>query len=539
MVEDPRRIVRRKEVTMTVDSKKYITIREAVEKKQLTEKDCMNAAYLLSIALKKLLHDSNGGGHFNVNPETVLICKKEGEAVKVKLLGDDEAHEACNGKPDFDTEALNNCFRAPESFLGRFSPASDVYSLGMLLAYMLQGFYPYPVNESMAKAEILRIVRGSKPSLKVPAPLRPIIEKAISIKSRERHKDVEEFGFALIIHLGIEKPKRFCCFSDNDEKKTINRKTREGDDARLQRKTTQEPHIDVELSPKEGEGFKAVAGMEDIKKALRRDFVDIIAHRELAKTFGIMPSNMLFYGAPGTGKTYISQRLAEESGLSVCTIRPSSLGSVYLHGSQELIKELFQKAEDEAKKNSKGCIIILDEMDALCGRRNAPGREHQADEVAEWLTQLNDCVEKNIYVIGTTNRLDAIDPAILRHGRLDNIVYVSMPDFECRKQLFEIELRKRPHDENINTEELAKLTDGYTSGDISYMVKETARNAFEACLMKDGSHIVKISEDMLKDVITATRPSVTREEIRQYEKMRDDYIRKNSKERRKIGFITH
>ncbi len=218
-------------------------------------------------------------------------------------------------------------------------------------------------------------------------------------------------------------------------------------------------------------------------------------------------------------------------------MKPSDLGSIWLHGSQGLIKELFQKAEAKAKKNKKGCILLIDEMDALCGDRSARGNEHQANEVAEWLTQLNDCVEKNVFVICTTNRLDAIDPALLRHGRVDSVMYVGLPDKECRRQLFEIELNKRPHDADIDMEELARITDGYTSSDISYMVKETARNAFEASIMDEGQGLVKISEGMLRDVVKSTRPSVTSDEVKRYEKMRDDYTKRNKNERPRIGFV--
>ena len=515
----------------------YISVRKAVGKQLLSEKDCVYAVFLLTIVLKKMQYDSKGGGHFNVNPDMVLI-HKEDENVKIKLIGDDSPHEACNGKPDFDTEAFNPCFRAPESFLGRFSPASDVYSLGMLLAYMLQRTYPYDINEQMAKTEILRVVKEGQPKLEVSAALQTIICKSISKKVGDRYRNAEEMGIALMDYMGMEKPKTFRCFSDNDNKKMseVTNNKHEAEDRQETMLSSKEPRLDVNMSVKAGDGFKAVAGMDEIKNKLRRDFVEIVAHRELAKEFGIMPSNMLFYGAPGTGKTFISQRLAEECGMAVCSVKPSDLGSIWLHGSQGLIKELFQKAEEKAKKNKKGCILLIDEFDALCGARDARGNEHQADEVAEWLTQLNDCVEKNVFVIGTTNCLDRIDKAVIRHGRIDQVLYIGLPDEECRKQLFEIELNKRPHDTGINVEELARLTDGYTSSDISYMVKETARNAFEACLQHEDEPIIKISETMLRDVIKATRPSVSREDVRRYEKMRDEFVENSRKERPRIGF---
>ena len=516
----------------------YITVRQAVGQKLLTEEDCVYVVYVLTILVKKKQQDSLGGGHFNINADTVLVLREMDERIGVKLLGQETPHEACNGRPDFDTDALNNCFCAPESFLGRFSPASDVYSMGMLLAFMLKGAFPYPINESMTKGEILNIVRSTSPQIKVSEGLDLLIYKAINRQANKRFKDAEDMGLSVMDYLGMEKPKTFSCFSDapkrNEKGKGENGMKK--DDIQGSRNNPQEPHLEVDMSVRVGDGFKAVAGMEDIKHKLRRDFVEIVSHRELAKEFGIMPSNMLFFGVPGSGKTYITQRLAEECGLAFCSVKPSDLGSIWLHGSQGLIKDLFQKAEAKAKENKKGCILLIDEIDALCGIRNATGKEHQADEVAEWLTQLNDCVEKNVFVVGTTNRLDAIDPALTRHGRIDQIIYVGLPDLDCRKQLFELELSKRPHEE-IDTEELAKMTDGYTSSDISYMVKETARYAFEASINAEPCTVVKISEKMLRDVVMSTRPSVTRDEVRRYEKMRDEYVKRSKAERPRIGFV--
>ena len=529
---------------MTNRKNNYITAREAVEQKILSERDSVYAAYLLAIIVKKMLYESKGGGHFNVNPDTVLVLKKDKEDVKVRLLGEDNPHAACNGKPDFDTKDLNRCCRAPESFLGKFSPATDVYAMGILLAYMVQGCYPYSIDETTEVWIIRDFVKNPKNLIltNMPARLESIIRTAISYKTSGRYKDAEEFGQSLMDYLDIEKPKKSSCFTDEDRKmfneSNIKENEKEKKDIQDTHRSVQELHVDVDMSVRVGRGLKAVAGMEDIKKKLHRDFVDIVSHRELAKEFGIMPSNILFYGPPGSGKTYISTKLSEECGLAFCSVKPSDLGSIWLHGSQGLIKELFQKAEAKAKQNKKGCILLIDEIDALCGDRSAKGNEHQADEVAEWLTQLNDCVEKNVFVIGTTNRLDAIEPALLRHGRLDSIMYVGLPDEECRKQLFEIELNNRPHESDIDMEELARITDGYTSSDISFMVKETARNAFEASILMGNNTVVKISETMLRDVVKATRPSVTRDEIHKYERMRDEYVKRSNAERPRIGFIT-
>lgn len=506
----------------------YITVREAVEKKILSERDCLYVIYLLTIMLKKIFSDTNGGGHFNINLDTVKVLKEDGKEVRVELEDAENGHEACHGRPDFDTEVLNPCFLAPESFLGRFSSASDVYSLGILLAYMRYGRYPFDINESMAKSKILGIIKDNNPDMEIQSRIDLLIAKAIRKNTSDRFKDVEELGVALVQQLDIEMPKCFSCFK-------VERKRKATKETSI---SSQEPQLDITIDVKKGAGFEAVAGMEELKRKLLRDFVDIVSNKELAKEYDILPPNMLFFGPPGTGKTYISQRLAEQCGLSFCAIKPSDLASIWVHGSQQLLRNLFDKATKLAKENKRGCLLLIDEFDAVAPKRTEEDHNHQSGEVAELLTQLNDCIVKNVYVIGTTNFLNRIDKAVIRKGRIDEVVFIGMPDAECRKQLFELELKKRPHDEDIDIELLSKLTEGYTSSDIAYMVKETARNTFEASIRQEEKGVLKITQKMLEDVIKSTRPSVTQDEVRQYEKMCDEYIRKNGCERRRIGFIS-
>lgn len=512
----------------------FIPLREAVSKKLLTEKDAVNIVCLLTIALNELLYHTKGGGHFNICPDTILLTRETDGTYKPHLIGMDHASEASNGCPSFDLETLNPCFRAPESFLGRFSPASDVYSLGMLLAYMLQGKYPYAFDETMSTSEVLSVIKCNQPYLNIPEGLKTILNKAISKISRERYKDITGLGGALVDYMGIDKPKKFECFSSSKKKRKIN--GRVGNPCVLPR-NNQEPRLDVTIAVKEGKGFEAVAGMRDLKRKLHRDFVDIVSNKELARAFDILPPNMLFYGPPGVGKTYISMRLAEQCDMAFCAIKPSDLASVWVHGSQQLLRQLFDHAAELAKDNKHGCLLLLDEFDSIAPKRSEADHNHQSGEVAELLTQLNDCIEKNVYVIGTTNFLSRIDKAVIRKGRIDEVVFIGMPDEECRRQIFELELNKRPHDEGIDVGLLSRLTDGYTSSDISYMVKESARNSFEASIRNETHNVVKISQRMLEDVISQTKPSVSQDEVHYYEKMRDEYIKKNGPERQRIGFL--
>lgn len=267
---------------------------------------------------------------------------------------------------------------------------------------------------------------------------------------------------------------------------------------------------------------------------LTRNFIDIVKNRELAKQFQITPPNgILLWGPPGTGKTFISKKLAEESGMLFSLVKPSDLGNIYIHGSQGMIADLFIRSEALAKKNNCGVLLVFDEFDSIVPKRDGCNDNNQANEVAEFLTRLNDCAEKNIFVVATTNRIDAIDTAIIRRGRMDEIVYVGMPDEDARKELLEIELLKRPH-EIIDIDSVVKLTNGYSSSDISFIVKECARCSFEESIQ--AKHLIKINQMLLEKTIATTKPSVSSDELKKYESKRDFICNGRKHERPRVGF---
>lgn len=156
--------------------------------------------------------------------------------------------------------------------------------------------------------------------------------------------------------------------------------------------------------------------MEQLKGKLTRNFVDIVQNRELAAQFQITPPNGILLGPPGNGKTFISRKLAEESGMSFILIKPSDLGNIYIHGSQSMIADLLTRSEKLAAKNNCGVLLAFDEFDSLVPKRGVNDDNNQANKVAEFLTRLNDCAEKNVFVVATIKRIDAIDPAIIRKG---------------------------------------------------------------------------------------------------------------------------
>lgn len=246
-------------------------------------------------------------------------------------------------------------------------------------------------------------------------------------------------------------------------------------------------------------GFAAIAGMDSLKEELEEKVLWMMRHKDIAARYRLeQPSGMLLYGPPGCGKTYFAEKFAEESGMKYIMVKPSDLADRYVHGSQTLISDLFKKAQKNAP-----CVLCFDEFDAFVPRRDSMEATCRTNEVNEFLTQMNNAGERGIFIIGTTNNRDAIDPAVLRSGRLDIQVEVKAPDAESRKALFIHHLAERPLDPRIDYDELAAMTEGYSSSDIVIIVKTAA--------IKAARREVLIGQEHLRCAIAATRSSIAPE----------------------------
>jgi transitional endoplasmic reticulum ATPase len=226
------------------------------------------------------------------------------------------------------------------------------------------------------------------------------------------------------------------------------------------------------------------------------------------KQYGAHPINgMLLVGPQGCGKSFIAEKFAEESGMSFCLVKASDLACTYVHGTQQRMAQLFNQAEDHAP-----CVICLDEMDAVAPDRSNPRNTAVADSVNELLSQMNNCWERGIFIIGTTNCLDLMDPAVLRKGRLDETIFIPMPDFNARKGMFHLLLSRTLCDSSINEDGLANATNGYASADIATIVNKTA---LQACRKR-----IRVSMPSLIKAINSTTPSVTNRQLRRFDEMR-------------------
>ena len=279
-----------------------------------------------------------------------------------------------------------------------------------------------------------------------------------------------------------------------------------------------------ENKPKQkgGSGFKDVAGMDDLKQLVIEGFINVLNNQECAKAFGVTPPSLLFYGPAGCGKTFFAEKIAEEVGVNFMKVVPDDIASTLVHGTQEKVADVFRRAAKTAPT-----LIFFDEFDAMVPRRSSDDRNYQNGEVNEFLCLLNNASEKGIYVLAATNHPERIDKAVLRTGRIDEIIYVDMPDQEARESLFRLALSKLPVEEGIDYTRLADMTKGYNCSDISYIIKVASRKMFNASIMEKDKLYKVITQTLLEDTISHKAPSVSSRDLREYERIRSEFSPKD------------
>lgn len=284
---------------------------------------------------------------------------------------------------------------------------------------------------------------------------------------------------------------------------------------------------------KTGNGFRDIAGMEELKRRVTEGFINVLNHKECAAAYGITPPSMLFYGPAGCGKTFFAEKMAEEVGIQFIKIVPDDLACTWIHGTQQKIGEVFRNAEKQAP-----VLLFFDEFDAMVPHRSAnEGDQHLNGEVNEFLCMLNNASERGIYVLAATNHPERIDKAVLRTGRIDEMVYIDMPDNDARKQLFRLALAKLPASEDIDYDRLAELTHGYNCSDINYIVKVASRKMFNASINNRGHPYQQITQSVLEETISHRSPSINGKDLRAYERVRSELSPKDKEARPvTIGF---
>ncbi|WP_032401774.1 AAA family ATPase [Rhodococcoides fascians] len=218
-----------------------------------------------------------------------------------------------------------------------------------------------------------------------------------------------------------------------------------------------------------------VGDMVETKQALTEAVLWPLRHPDSFARLGIEPPRgVLLYGPPGCGKTFLVRALASSGQLSVHSVKGAELMDKWVGSSEKAVRELFQRARDSAPS-----LIFLDEVDALVPRRGQSSDSGVGDRVvAALLTEL-DCVEplRDVVVLGATNRPDLIDPALLRPGRLERLVFVPPPDSDARVDILKASGKSIPLAEDVDLESLARDLDGYSAADCAALLREAALTA--------------------------------------------------------------
>lgn len=448
--------------------------------------------------------------HNEITPQNIML-DLSGDIPQAKIIDFGFARLFHQSSKAYNKEGLNLNYVASECFNSFFSPQSDLFSVGALMYHLLFGMPPWfkdisKFSNDRNKAEDIIIEERKNPLLfpnienrifDFDESILKIIKKALHHEPESRFQSANEFLQALNDETIIE------ALTNNSQPKNLR-----------------------ETVKKDGQGFSAIAGMEKLKYQLQNDVINVIENPEEYKKHNLgLPNGMLLYGPPGCGKTFFAERFSEETGYNFIKVISSDIASIYVHGSQEKIGKIFKEAREQTPT-----ILYFDELDAMIPNRDKLNNQSQSGEVNEFLSQLDNIGDSGVFVIGSTNKPEAIDKAALRAGRLEKWFYIPPPDFEARKAMFELYLKQRPLDFGIDYSKLAGLTENYVSSDIKLLIDEASRKT-----IRDKNK--RISMETLEFVIKNQKPTVSLSELKKYEAIRKDIEESDNEiEKSSIGF---
>jgi len=265
-------------------------------------------------------------------------------------------------------------------------------------------------------------------------------------------------------------------------------------------------------------GWEGVGGLDKVKQELKEAVEWPMKYPQGFKRMGIRPSRgILLYGPPGTGKTLLAKAVAKESEANFIQVKGPSLLSMWVGKSEEGVRKIFERARQVSP-----CIIFFDEIDSMAGKRGVEAGTKVTERVLNQLLAEMDGLEdlKDILIIAATNRPDMLDPAILRPGRFDKILLVSTPEEKGRLKILEIHTKDMPKAKDVNLNQIAKITTGYSGADIELMVREAAMLA-----LRESKDSKEVKNKHFKKAMSKIQPSVNKATVEVYKKVEDNFLK--------------
>ena len=301
---------------------------------------------------------------------------------------------------------------------------------------------------------------------------------------------------------------------EKHEKK--NKKTQEDDKDEMQETDSSSEEVKQVRAPKAYKSkisFNDIAGLEEAKEAFREKVILPFEHPEIYEKFGKKAGGgILLYGLPGTGKTMFAEATSHELNATFIPVKCSDIKSKWYGESEQKVKAIFAKA-----KRSQKAIIFFDEFEAIGAKRTDDGNNGNNDLVPEILAEMQGVgsskSDTTIMIIAATNKPWAIDSAFMRPGRFDEKIYIPLPDYEARKTLFNIQLKKLPVADDLDYDYLAKITEGFNGADIKEFCEKLKMSAIKDSLSTGAEQTIGM--DDVQRVEGTVKSSVSVEDIEQ------------------------
>ncbi|MCJ8190975.1 CDC48 family AAA ATPase [Sphingomicrobium aestuariivivum] len=279
-------------------------------------------------------------------------------------------------------------------------------------------------------------------------------------------------------------------------------------------------------------GWDDIGGLDEARDKLKEGIELPLRHPDAFRRLGIRPARgFLLYGPPGTGKTLLAKAAARESEANFIATKSSDLLSKWYGESEQQIARLFSRARQVAPT-----VIFIDEIDSLVpARGGSMGEPAVTERVVNTILAEMDGLEEmnNVVVIGASNRPNLLDPALLRPGRFDELIYVGPPTLEGRRRILEIHTGQMPLGPDVDLDDLAQRTDRFTGADLEDLV----RRAGLIAMRRDMERAEVCKEDFEK-ALEETKPSVTAKMLKQYERIRSNLKQEALKPQPTIGFVS-